>query len=200
MWEDICQLTRREHILVQCFKEKLSNLWNSLQIFVCYDFEVYCYVQLWGLLTWRSPQRWWRVFLHCSSSLGLLIHASPSATGPGPQALCLPQRWSLSSSPSSSHSSTPWGEKSGKVAAEIHTLIQLSNQIPVPDLSGQIHFFVGFKCLDNVWVNKIVQDKEKKSSCYVPNFLTFIGCTLQKGSFTLYYFLFSSINIGHTLF
>lgn len=107
------------------FQGETRQFMKQLADIVCYGFEVYCYVQLWGVLTWRSPQQWWRVFLHCSSSLGLLIHASPSATGLGPQALCLPQRWSLSSSPSSSRSSTPWGEESAKVAAEIHTLIQL---------------------------------------------------------------------------
>lgn len=111
------------------FQGETCQFIKQLGDIVCYGFECIVMYSCGGLLSWRSPQRWRRVFLHCSNSLGLLIHASPSATGLGPQAFCLPQRWSLSSSPSSSHSSTPWGEKSSKVAAEIRTLIWLqSNQ------------------------------------------------------------------------
>lgn len=42
---------RCEHILVPCFKEKLTNLWNScLADIVCYGLEGYCYVHRWALV------------------------------------------------------------------------------------------------------------------------------------------------------
>lgn len=118
-----CVSSRCERILVPCFKEKLTNLWNSWQILCVMVWSCIVMYSCEGQLRWRSPQQWWRAFLHCSSSLGLLIHASPWATGPGLQAFCLPQSWSFSSS----HSSTPRGEKPGKVAAEICTLIWLQS-------------------------------------------------------------------------
>lgn len=74
----------------------LANLWNCLLILCvalrCRFGDVMdCY--LWG----RSSQRWWRVLLYRSSSLGLLNHASTPATGLGPQAVSLPPCPSLSS-------------------------------------------------------------------------------------------------------
>lgn len=102
---------RCEHILVPCFKEKLTNLWNRcLADIVCYGLEGYCYV---SVGKGGDLQRDGDV----SSSTAEAHWVCSFTPHPGPQAFCLPLHWSFSSS----HSSTPWGEKPGKVAAEIRT-------------------------------------------------------------------------------